>query len=102
MTERDARRYRAGEPIPDLCRACKATRGHTVMATDAQGRVLRVVCGFCGSPHNYRGGGDAHPGASSPAPAAGHARPPPAAAVPAPSASPTERPRANAKGQDPE
>ena len=27
------------------------------MATDAEGRVLRVVCGFCGSQHNYRGGG---------------------------------------------
>jgi len=25
------------------------------MATDADGRVLRVVCGFCGSQHNYRG-----------------------------------------------
>ena len=55
----DARRYRAGERIPDLCRACKLTREHTVMAADADGRVLRVVCGFCGSEHNYRGGGDA-------------------------------------------
>jgi len=52
------RRYRAGESIEDLCRGiCKATREHTVMATDGEGRVLRVVCGFCGSQHNYRGGG---------------------------------------------
>ena len=53
-----ARRYRAGERTPDLCRACKLTREHTVMAVDGEGRVLRVVCGFCGSEHNYRGGGD--------------------------------------------
>jgi hypothetical protein len=83
----DGRRYRAGERIPDLCRACKLTREHTVMATDGQGRVLRVVCGFCGSEHNYRGGGgDEHerrwpsPGA---APAAPRPAPPrPAAAAP--------------------
>ena len=40
----EARRYRAGERISDLCRACKLTREHTVMAVDGQGRVLRVVC----------------------------------------------------------
>ena len=62
----DARRYRAGQRTPDLCRACKLTREHTVMAVDGEGRVLRVVCGFCGSEHNYRGGGDD----------AGDARPP--------------------------
>jgi hypothetical protein len=54
----EARRHRAGERTPDLCRACKLTREHTVMAVDGEGRVLRVVCGFCGSEHNYRGGGD--------------------------------------------
>jgi len=54
----EARRHRAGERIPDACRACKLTREHTVMAVDGEGRVLRVVCGFCGSEHNYRGGGD--------------------------------------------
>jgi len=54
----EARPYRSGEPIEDLCRACKTSRQHTVMAVDGQGRVLRVVCGFCGSQHNYRGGGD--------------------------------------------
>ena len=53
----EGRRYRAGERIPDLCRACKLTREHTVMATDGGGRVLRVVCGFCGSEHNFRGAG---------------------------------------------
>jgi hypothetical protein len=26
------------------------------MAVDEEGRPLRVVCGFCGSQHNYRGG----------------------------------------------
>ena len=53
----DARRFRAGQPIDDLCRACKAVRDHTVIAVDDQGRALRVACGFCGSQHNYRGGG---------------------------------------------
>jgi hypothetical protein len=62
----DARRHRAGEATPDLCRASKQTREHTVMAVDADGRILRVVCGFCGSEHNYRGGGDE--GEAAPAP----------------------------------
>jgi hypothetical protein len=54
----EPRKYRAGEPIEDLCRACHAPRDHTVIAADDQGRPLRVVCGFCGSQHNYRGGGE--------------------------------------------
>jgi len=54
----DARVHRSGEPIEDLCRACKTTRQHTVMAVDGEGRVLRVVCDFCGSQHNFRGGGE--------------------------------------------
>jgi hypothetical protein len=58
MGEGEPRRWRAGEPILDLCRACKTTREHTVMAVDAGGRVLRVVCDYCRSEHNYRGGGD--------------------------------------------
>ena len=29
---------------------------HTVVAADADGRPIRVVCGFCQSEHNYRGG----------------------------------------------
>jgi hypothetical protein len=63
------RAHRAGEPITDLCRACKAERDHTVIAVDADGRVVRVVCDFCGSQHNYRGGGDE---ARSAPPAAAH------------------------------
>ena len=54
----EPRRHRAGDTIPDLCRACKASRDHTVIAVDDQGSILRVQCGFCGSQHNYRGGGD--------------------------------------------
>ena len=54
----EGRAHRAGETTPDLCRACKLTRDHTVMAVDAEGHILRVVCGFCRSEHNYRGGGD--------------------------------------------
>ena len=49
--------HRAGQAIEDLCRVCKAVRDHTVIAVDDRGRVLRVACGFCGSQHNYRGGG---------------------------------------------
>ena len=67
------RTHRAGEPIVDLCRACKVERDHTVMAVDGDGRAVRVVCDFCGSQHNYRGGGD------EPAPAPAAAQRPPAA-----------------------
>jgi hypothetical protein len=59
---------RAGEPIEDLCRACHATRDHTVVAVDPEGRPLRVICGFCGSQHNYRGGGDEASAGRSPRP----------------------------------
>jgi hypothetical protein len=50
------RRYRAGESLEDFCRACKTDRMHTVVAADADGRPIRVVCGYCHSEHNYRGG----------------------------------------------
>ena len=62
---------RAGASIEDYCRACKTDRMHTVMAADANGAPVRVVCDYCRSEHNYRGGpridpaaGDApaHPG----------------------------------------
>ena len=53
----EARRYRAGQQIEDLCRACKADRMHTIIVVDSAGAPLRVSCGFCGSEHNYRGGG---------------------------------------------
>ena len=29
---------------------------HTVIAADGDGQPIRVVCGFCQSEHNYRGG----------------------------------------------
>jgi hypothetical protein len=50
------RRYRAGESIEDYCRACKIDRVHTVMAVSAAGWPVRVVCGYCRSEHNFRGG----------------------------------------------
>jgi hypothetical protein len=50
------RAYRAGEAIEDYCRACAIDRMHTVIAVDETGRPIRVVCGFCRSEHNYRGG----------------------------------------------
>src|SRR5690349_203955 len=50
------RRYRAGDSIEDICRACKLDRMHTVVVADADGRPIRVSCGYCGSEHNYRGG----------------------------------------------
>jgi hypothetical protein len=50
------RHYRAGDAVEDVCRACKADRMHTVIAADSSGHPLRVVCGFCGSEHNFRGG----------------------------------------------
>lgn len=76
------RRYRAGESIEDICRACKLDRLHTVVAADAEGRPIRVSCGYCGSEHNYRGGpalverrpaasGSPHRRADGPVPAGG-------------------------------
>ena len=51
------RRYRAGETIEDYCRACKTDRVHTVIVVDGDQWPLRVSCGYCGSDHNFRGGG---------------------------------------------
>ena len=48
---------RAGQQVDDLCRQCKTVRHHTVMATDADGEIIRVVCDFCRSEHNFRSGG---------------------------------------------
>jgi hypothetical protein len=56
MDTMTARTYRAGDAVEDVCRACKADRMHTVVAADADGRPIRVVCGYCGSEHNFRGG----------------------------------------------
>ena len=61
-----ARVFRAGDSVEDYCRACKTDRMHTVIAADAEGRPLRVVCGYCDSEHNYRGG--PRIGADDPAP----------------------------------
>jgi hypothetical protein len=61
LVDAEPRRRRAGEVVDDLCRACHAPRDHTVIAVDAEGRPLRVQCGFCGSQHNYRGGGSEIP-----------------------------------------
>src|SRR3954462_6639734 len=47
---------RAGGSVEDFCRACKTDRLHTVIAVDAEGHALRVVCGYCHSEHNFRGG----------------------------------------------
>lgn len=47
---------RAGESLEDFCRVCKTDRMHTVIAADADGRPIRVSCGYCHSEHNYRGG----------------------------------------------
>src|SRR5688572_31009458 len=56
MVAMSVRTYRAGEAVEDFCRACKTDRMHTVVAADADGHPIRVVCGFCHSEHNYRGG----------------------------------------------
>src|SRR5438045_7320912 len=61
------RAYRAGESIEDFCRACKTDRMHTVIAADADGRPIRVSCGYCHSEHNYRGGGRIGAGPETPA-----------------------------------
>jgi hypothetical protein len=65
------RAYRAGESLEDDCRACKADRLHTIVVVDSAGQPLRVVCGYCHSEHNYRGGGRVRlPGSSTASPAA--------------------------------
>ena len=53
---RPVRQYRAGQSIEDHCRSCHEDRTHAIIAVDADGRPIRVLCGFCGSQHNYRGG----------------------------------------------
>ncbi len=56
MSEDGARRLTAGGTTDDHCAACKATRRHTILATPVAGGVARVICDYCGSQHNYRGG----------------------------------------------
>ncbi len=62
-----ARMYRAGDTVEDVCRACKTDRLHTVVAADSAGQPIRVVCDYCRSEHNYRGGPRMEPG-GAPAP----------------------------------
>ncbi len=57
-----------GGNVDDLCRACKLLRRHTVMALGQYGEILRVVCDYCGSQHNFRGGEKAADRVTSPAP----------------------------------
>lgn len=59
-------RYRAGMPVEDRCRVCKELRGHTVIVVDGDGRPLRVICNYCQSQHNYRGGDARRPSPPSP------------------------------------
>ena len=61
----DPRRHRAGERVSDLCRACHLERAHTVIVVDGDGGVIRTQCDFCGSQHNYRGGGETGTGAGT-------------------------------------
>jgi hypothetical protein len=56
MAMNPGRRYRAGESIEDFCRACKTDRIHTVMVVDGAGIPIRVICDYCRSEHNFRGG----------------------------------------------
>jgi hypothetical protein len=67
MSDATPRQLRAGDRLDDHCRACKVLRGHTVMAAGSVGAPVRVVCDYCGSQHNYRGGERARPTAASPA-----------------------------------
>jgi hypothetical protein len=57
MGEGSSRRYRAGDKVDDLCRACKLVREHTVQVAAPDGTPVRVVCDWCMSHHNFRGGG---------------------------------------------
>jgi hypothetical protein len=51
--------WKAGQAVDDWCAACKCARGHTVLAETPAGANPRVVCGYCGSQHNFRGRGTA-------------------------------------------
>ena len=48
--------FRAGQQVEDYCRACKTDREHTIIVVDSDGQPLRVICGYCESQHNFRGG----------------------------------------------
>jgi len=97
------RTYRAGDSVEDYCRACKLDRMHTVVAADPAGSPIRVVCGYCRSEHNYRGGprvetgdrgGDSEPRPRQPAARPGGDR------TPLPIVSERERTAPSMAGQD--
>ena len=56
MTTEDGHSHRAGSSLDDLCRACRMVRRHTVITAATDGKPARVICDYCGSQHNYRGG----------------------------------------------
>jgi hypothetical protein len=66
LSKTTSNRYKAGDSVEDLCRVCKNSRQHTVVAADSEGRILRVICDYCGSQHNYRGGETAAAPSKSP------------------------------------
>lgn len=70
-----SRPYRAGQTVEDYCRACHVDRIHTIIVVDGEQQPLRVSCDYCGSEHNFRGGGrTVVPGTGpSPAPSRGGA-----------------------------
>jgi hypothetical protein len=86
------RSFRAGQSVEDFCRACNTDRMHTVIVVDADGKPIRVDCGFCHSEHNYRGGPRVAVGRAAPAGAtAPRARQSPSSGEPFPIVGPRER-----------
>jgi hypothetical protein len=87
------RRFKAGDTIEDICRACKVDRLHTVVVANGSGTPLRVICDYCRSEHNYRGGPRPDVGGrrAEPGAAAGRSTRGPAEADPFPLVSDRER-----------
>src|SRR5260221_10627586 len=65
MSEPSTPHPQAGSSVDDLCRVCKEVRAHTVIAVDPAGEILRVICRYCSSQHNYRGGAPLSPSTSA-------------------------------------
>ena len=86
------RTYRAGDSLEDLCRACKIDRMDAVIVVDEGGQPIRMICGYCGSQHNYRGGASAEgSGATQDARALSQTRGAPSGRAPFPIVSDRER-----------
>jgi hypothetical protein len=51
------RKVSPGSSIDDLCRSCKMVRSHRVIVASPEGQAVRVLCEYCNSQHNFRGGG---------------------------------------------